>query len=211
VKGHIFMKNRLFSLFLALILLLAPLSLSGCSSPPPELHQVYDIVVDLVERSYAANDLLYGYGLPTIDINSRWGELNYIYSENDYADYEYVMELSPYVSISAIKDELESVYSEEFLDSYYQSLFEGFVSSGHVFRARYRETEDWLYQDIDNKPLITWQRIYDYSTMKIVRPSRGDYVSLSIDTHLEGGDEILPVTIAILWQDGEWRLDSATY
>lgn len=205
------MKSRVLALLLALLLLLSPLTLGSCTSSPPELYQIYDIVVELVESSYAANDLLYGYGLPVIAIESRWAELNYVYQASDAAEFEYVLEFSPYLSTSAIKDTLESVYSEELLQSYYESLFDGFVVGGQVFRPRYYETEDWLYQDVDHQPLVTWQRIYDYSTMEIVRPSRGDYVSVTIDTHLEGDDTILPVTLAIVWQNGAWRLDSPTY
>ncbi|MBQ7338379.1 MAG: hypothetical protein IJW40_08010 [Clostridia bacterium] len=206
------MKIRICSLLIALILLFClPATLSGCASQPPEVVQIYDIVVDLVERSYAANDLLYGYGLPVIAIGSEWAELNYIYNDSDYADYEYVSEFSSHVSVNAIKETLESVYSDDFLATYYTSLFDGFLVGEEVFRARYYESNEWLYQSVDNEPLVTWQRIYDYSTMRLTKPSRADYVSVIIDTHLEGEDEILPVTISITYEDGAWYLDTPTY
>ncbi len=206
------MKIRICSLLLTFALALClPFALSGCASEPPAVEEVYDIVVDLVERSYAANDLLYGYGLPVIAIGSEWADLNYTYSENDYADYEYVSEYSPYVSLTAIKDELESVYSAEFLETYYTSLFDGFLAGEQLFRARYYEKNDWLYQSVDNEPLVTWQRIYDYSSMRLTKPSRADYVSVEIDTHLEGEDTVLPVTISIVYLDGAWYLDTPTY
>lgn len=205
------MKKRIYTLLLAIALLLTPLSLASCSSKPPALEQIYDTVVDLVERSYAANDLLYGYGLPVIAIGSQWAELNYIYSDSDYADYEYVSENSRYLSISAIKEALESVYSAELLDSYQTALFDGFIVGNDVIRARYYESDEWLYQSLDSEPLVTWQRIYDYSTMRIVKPSRADYVTVEIDTHLEDDDTVLPVRIAIVYEKGEWRLDSPTY
>lgn len=205
------MKKRLYILLLAMALLLSSLSLASCSSKPPQKEQIYDIVVDLVERSYAANDLLYGYGLPVIAIGSQWADLNYIYKDSDYADYEYVSEHSRHLSISTIKDELESVYSSEFVDNYQASLFDGFVVGNDVIRARYYESDQWLYQSLDSDPLVTWQRIYDYSTMRIVKPSRADYVTVEIDTHLEGDDTILPVKVSIVYEKGAWKLDSATY
>lgn len=206
------MKIRTYSLLLALAMLLClALPLGGCASDAPAVEQIYDVVVDLVERSYAANDLLYGYGLPVIAIGSEWAELNYTYNASDYADYEYVSEYSPYISITTIKEELESVYSKTFLDSYYTALFDGFLAGETLFRARYYETNDWLYQSVDNEPLVTWQRIYDYSTMRVIKPSRADYVTVEIDTHLEGETTTLPVRIAIVYQDGEWRLDAPTY
>jgi hypothetical protein len=205
------MKRKLISLLLTLSVLLCPLSLAACSTQAPPVEAIYDTVVDLIERSYAANDLLYGYGLPVIAIDSEWAELNFTYSENDYADYEYVSEYSPYLTANAIKAELESVYSTDYLSTYYTSLFDGFIAGETLFRARYYEADNWLYQSVDNEPLVTWQRIYDYSTMRITKPSRADYVSVIIDTHLEGDDTILPVTISIVNQGGTWYLDSPTY
>ena len=205
------MKFRFLCLCLALVLGLIPLSLSGCASDAPPVEAIYDTVVDLIERSYAANDVLYGYGLPVVDIGSEYAELNYTYSANDYADYEYVSDQSPYFSVAAIQDMLESVYSKEFLESYYGAMFDGFISGDTVVRARYYETNDWLYQSVDMEPLVTWQRIYDYSTMRVIKPSSADYVTVEIDTHLEGEDTILPVKIAIVYERGAWYLDAPTY
>ena len=206
------MKLRIYTLLIACALLLGtPVALTGCASEPPEVDEIYDTVVDLIERSYRANDILYGYGLPVIAIGSELAEVNYVYNDKDYADYEYVAEESSIVSVTSIKELLESVYSSDFLDTYYTALFDGFLAGDTVFRARYYETNDWLYQSIDNEPLVTWQRIYDYSTMRLTKPSRADYVSVIIDTHLEGEDTVLPVTISIVYQDGHWYLDSPTY
>ena len=205
------MKRKLILLLLTMSMLLCPLSFAACSTQAPPVEAIYDTVVDLIERSYAANDLLYGYGLPVIAIDSEWAELNFTYSENDYADYEYVSEYSPYLTANAIKAELESVYSADYLSTYYTSLFDGFIAGETLFRARYYEEDNWLYQSVDNEPLVTWQRIYDYSTMRITKPSRADYITVIIDTHLEGDDTILPVTISIVNQDGTWYLDSPTY
>ena len=206
------MKSRFLCLLLAIILCLAlPLSLSGCAQDMPDVTAVYDTVVDLIERSYAANDILYGYGLPVIDIGSEYAELNYTYSANDYANYECVSELSPYVSVVSIREMLEAVYSTEFLATYYTTLFDGFMTGGTVFPARYYETGNWLYQSVDIEPLVTWQRIYDYSTMRVIKPSSADYVTVEIDTHLEGDDTVLPVQISIVYERGGWYLDAPTY
>ena len=205
------MKFRFLCLCLALVLGAMPITLGGCASDAPEVEAIYDTVVDLIERSYAANDVLYGYGLPVIDIGSEYAELNYTYSANDYADYEYVSDKSPYISVAAMQDMLESVYSEEFLESYYGAMFDGFISGDTVVRARYYETNDWLYQSVDMEPLVTWQRIYDYSTMRVIKPSSADYVTVEIDTHLEGDDTVLPVQISIVYERGEWYLDAPTY
>ena len=209
---YIRMKFRFFCISLAVILCLAlPLSLSGCAQDMPDVAAVYDIVVDLIERSYAANDILYGYGLPVIDIGSEYAELNYTYSANDSASYEYVSEHSPCISATAIREMLESVYSKEFLATYAGTLFDGFLAGETVFPARYYETGNWLYQSVDVEPLVTWQRIYDYSTMRVIKPSSSDYVTVEIDSHLEGEEEILPVQISMVYERGGWYLDAPTY
>lgn len=205
------MKKRICSVLLCIGLLLCPGAWAGCASRPPEVAQIYDVVVDLVERSYDANNLLYGYGLPVIPIDSEWAELNFVYSGSEYADYEYVHEQAPCVSVNAIKEVLEGVYSASFLETYYTSLFDGFVVGDEVVQAMYYESDEWLFQSVDIEPLVTWQRIYDYSTMRLTEPSRADYVSVTIDTHLENEETVLPVTISVVYEDGQWRLDSATY
>jgi hypothetical protein len=198
---------------LALMLLLSmTLSLGGCASNAPEVAQVYDIVVDLVERSYAANDLLYGYGIPVHAVDSKIAEINYLYNDFDFADYEYAHELSPYLTMAEIRAELESVYSSDFLDSHFSTLFDGFMMGDRVVRARYYEKSDWLWRSIDDsEPLITWQRIYDYATMRVVAPSRADYVTVEIDSHLENDPTVLAVRLSIVYEDGQWRLDTPTY
>lgn len=206
--------NKLCNLPLFLLifsLLFSALFLPGCASSPPELDQIYDTVVNLIEQSYQANDILYGYGLPIIAIDSELAETYHVYSDNDSASYAYVAEESAAITVSAIKDILESVYSSDYLDTYYTSLFDGFVAGDTVYRARYYESDEWLYQSTDNQPLVTWQRVYDYSTMRLTKPSRADYVSVIIDTHMEGEEEILPITISIVYQNGAWYLDTPTY
>ncbi|MBQ7318837.1 MAG: hypothetical protein IJW97_01470 [Clostridia bacterium] len=207
------MKKRLPALLLAILLLLAlPLSLGGCASDAPEVEQVYDIVVDLVERSYAANDLLYGYGIPVHAIGSALADINYLYNDTDFADYEYAHELSPYLSIAEIRDTLESVYSSDFLDSHNTTLFDGFFVGNDIVRARYYEKSEWLYQSVDaDDPLITWQRIYDYSSMRVVKPSSATYVTVEIDSHIENDSTVLPVKLSIVYENGQWRLDTPTY
>ena len=55
-------------------------------------------------------------------------------------------------------------------------------------------------------------RVYDFSTMKIVRPSNAKRVNISVDTHLEGETDILNVNLTFtLGEDGQWYLDSPTY
>lgn len=205
-------KIRRIGAMVLLLCLALSLGLSGCASSAPEVAQIYDVVVELVERSYAANDLLFGYGIPVHAIDSELAALNYLYSDAEFADYEYAHELSPYMTIGEIKSVLESVYSKEYLASHYTTLFDGFMMGDRVVRARYYEEDEWLFQSVDSsEPLITWQRIYDYSTMRVIKPSNASYVTVEIDTHLENDDVILPVQLSIVYTEDGWRLDAPTY
>ena len=81
-----------------------------------------------------------------------------------------------------------------------------------VRSARFIEHELLLRQRNDIEPRIEKKRIYDYDTMKIVRPSDDERVNIKVDTHLEGEIEILSVTLTIIKaKDGKWYLDTPTY
>ncbi len=139
----------------------------------------------------------------------------YVYNEKDIEGYNVVRTDAKYVSIDEIKSAAEEVYSAEYLKGVYEAAFTGLssgsVSSGGVIGARFIEQEYLLRQSASAKNYITAKRIYDYSTMKIVRPSNDKIVNITIDSHLEGSDEILNVRLTLVLQDGQWYLDTPTY
>ena len=148
-------------------------------------------------------------------------EYEYFYTEEDPEDYDYVRAESKYQSISAIKEAAEVVYSKDYLDSLYESLFDGtVVQAGTTLTsntARYMEYSDEdgsisLMQSNKYEPLVTEKRIYDLSTASIVRPKNGKFVTIELESYLESKpDERLTVRLTMVLQDGEWYLDSGTY
>ncbi len=196
-----------------LLALLVPTALSGCgASKPPALSEIYDQVVELIEKSYAVNDVLFGNGLPVYKVGSEYAQIHGLYASSEDVRYEYVTEKSPYHSISQIKQALEEVYSKDYLDSIYESLFDGTVVGGYVVQALFYEDESALYQSVDYRPLVAGQRIYDYASMRIVSPSNADFVTLELDSHMENSTEMTPVRLGLIRQsDGGWRLDTPTY
>ena len=205
------MKRKLPCLILAAVLALASLASCARRSAPPALEDIYDEVVSLVEASYAVNDVVFGHGLPVHAIGSEYAERVGLYRESDYADYEYVTDHSPYRSIAEIKEAMEAVYSEDYLASLYVGLFDGFATETGIVRAQYREDERGLCRSVDYTPLVTWQRIYDYASMRIVKPSSATYVTVELDSHLENETDVLPVRLALVLEDDGWRLDTPTY
>lgn len=262
--------------------------LSSCSKAP-EVDQIYERVVTLIEESHEINEIFFGEGLPTYprvtlltdrtltysekydvyylvfmdesgaelcmyfdketnrykfarivdaaDVKETDGtpvfhdeasgvylfateyteeEPEYVYDETeDIQGYFVVRADAKYLSIEEIKDAAEKIYSKDYLKGIYQAAFDGLssgsVSSGGVVGARFIEHGYLLRQAEKAKSYITKKRIYDYSTIKIVRPSNGEYINISIDSHLEGSDEILNVRLSLILQDGQWYLDSPTY
>jgi hypothetical protein len=139
----------------------------------------------------------------------------YVYNDEDMAGYNVVRTDAKYVSVDEIKSAAEKVYSTDYLEGVYQAAFTGLssgsVSSGGVIGARFIEQGYLLRQSASAKAYITAKRIYDYSTMKIVRPSNDEIVNITIDSHLEGSEEILKVRLTLVLQDGQWYLDTPTY
>ncbi len=142
------------------------------------------------------------------------------YDEDDLSDYDYVRLDEKYRSVEEIKEAAAKVYSAEYLESIYETMFVGTAAADSSVRgqtARYIEYADEdgaisLRKSNTVKPLITETRVYDFSTAKMVRPSNGKYVNITVDSYLPSKpDEILNVRLSMILQDGVWMLDSATY
>lgn len=142
------------------------------------------------------------------------------YTSDDPTDYDYVRSDAEYLSIQAMKDKAEAVYSKDYLSGIYQALFDGVVSEDESLKGlepRYYEyTDDYgsvlLMKSNTYEPLIREKRIFDLSTAEIVRPKRKNFVTISIESHMESTpDRRETVRLTMILQDGVWMLDSATY
>lgn len=143
------------------------------------------------------------------------------YTDSDPYDYDYVRNDVGYLSILEIKEAASHVYSAEYLESIYETMFvgaAGITENSEILTARYMEYTDpdtgevRLMKSNTFQPLIKEKRLYDYSTAKIVRPKNGQYVTIEIESYLESTpDDRLTVKLGLKLQNGEWMLDSATY
>ncbi|MBE6633448.1 MAG: hypothetical protein E7620_03780 [Ruminococcaceae bacterium] len=213
--------KKIISVFLLASMLFSTAALTSCASRrAPDLEKIYDRVVELIEASYEINSIFYGEGLPYCDRELPiYKELYSDYTKLGYTkNYNIVSSQSKYKTIGAIKLAAEAVYSTELLEkSVYPSAFEGVIvpdvhTGVHSSDARYLESNDDLYilipseKDHHPTPLI-----YDYSTMKIVRPSNSTRVLISI-TAWEVDRPELPIQtrLSLILQNGVWMLDSLT-
>lgn len=179
--------------------------------------------VQLVKTKDDSRQLIYENGTVYAYALENYTEPHYdfYYSTEDPEHYDYVTADSPYKSINDIKDAAEKVYSKDYLDSLYESLFDGtVVQAGTTLTsstARYMEYADadgvvTLMQSNKYEPLVTEKRIFDLSTAKIVRPKRHDFVGISVESYLESNpDDRITVKLTMILQDGVWLLDSGTY
>ncbi len=214
---------RFGSLLLSLCLLVSSLSLVGCANRAPKVEDIYARVVELVEASYELNAVFYGEGLPYYDRNLEiYADLYNDYATEQYTkDYNIVSDAAIYHSISEIKAAAEQVYSKELLESnIYVNLFDGFFipGSGGVssvsLGARYLENDGTLYIRIDDEDTLhsPTPLIYDYGTMKIVRPSNASRVLVSMtaweqDTPNAPFETTLVLTLS---DQNLWLLDKLT-
>lgn len=209
--------------YIATVLLVAVLLLSmgltSCASKAPELSEVKDTFVALIEASYEINDIFFGEGLPTHDRDSEFAKENNIYyGFYGYDAYEYVTEDSPYFYIEDIKYAASEVYSADYLEEIYTMAFTGYAdeNTGAVSTARYLEAEGILlryaFGDKDPFCILPGDRRYLFDTMEIVRPSNGKSVNVTVESYLVGQeDEILAVTLRFVLEEDGWRLDTPTY
>ncbi len=195
----------------ALLLLTLLLSLASCGAP--DLSEVKDTYISLIESSYAINDIFFGEGLATYEKGTE------VYTDfpEEYGFYEIVDIECGYLGVDSVKAVAEQIYSKDYLEGIYTMAFDGYANGGEITTARYLEADGYFlryaYGEKDTFDLMEGkQRRFLFDTMNIVRPSSKNYVNLRIDSYLIGEeDNILTITLRFVLQDGEWRLDSPTY
>ncbi len=197
-------------------------TMTGCAAAP-QVEDIYDRVVTLIEASYEVNTVFYGPGLPVYDGDSEYVKLNHVYYGFDQEGYyEYVMPQSKFRSEAQIKAAAERVYSNSFLnDVLYKTAFDGYAiedgAGGAAYGlARYQTFSDLFCQSVsddadgnDRNTLYTAMRIYDYSTMEVISLGRSDACKVSMVSWLEDSPETTErLEISLVLQDGQWFLDS---
>ena len=151
---------------LVLVMLIA---FSACHRPqPPALEDIYDVAVDLIARSNAVNDLVFGYGLPVWQADSEYAATHYMYNKTPI--YENVTEYASVSTIAQIKTMMGKVYSADYLESLFSAMFDGYAYEEGVMAAQISEDAKGLYQHRSYAPLITKQRMF-YETMEELLPN----------------------------------------
>ena len=204
--------GRAVCLFLALLLLASLPSLFVSCAPKTE--DLRERVEWLLTNSQEINEVLWGKGLPVWERDSEFAKENHLYDDLEEEDYLFVSDESPYRSANEIKTEAERYYAKDFLEaSVYPQTFEGLAindSMGYLVFAKPRFYEDgkWFYQYAYAENYFANGTLsYDFSTLKVVRPSNKNTCYVTISATL--GSKTIAQRIKLQKQNGEWYLASA--
>lgn len=206
--------KRILTILLAVLMLVGSVvGLASCSAsePAPDIDQVYDRLVQVIEASHEVNVLLFGAGLPVYPRGDAEDELVHRYYGVDDNGREYVTPYAKYASIAEMQAAIAAVYSTEYRESLYESLFTGYAANemSVVMPARFSEDERYLYMSKYVDPLVKGVRVYDYASMEIVSYSHSSRMRISIRSYTENQpDEWVNVYLTFVYENGDWYLDS---
>ena len=206
--------KRIITLLLALVLLAgSALGLASCSASEsaPELDTVYDRLVQVIEASHEVNVLLFGAGLPVYPRGDAEDELVHRYYGVADNGQQFVTPYAKYASIAEMQAAIAAVYSTEYRESLYESLFTGYAADemSVVMPARFSEDDRFLYMSKYVDPLVYGMRVYDYASMEIVSYSHSSRLRVSINSYTEDRpEEWKRVYLSFVYENGDWYLDS---
>lgn len=207
------MKKRIFIGFICLILAVSfVFSASSCSeSNPPELDDVKERLVYLIEESKELNVLFFGAGLPVYRRGSAISDKKMVYFAESIGGYDYITEEADFVTIDDMKKKAEGVYSEGYLTDVYEGAFDGILTGNTGAYLRFYDDGKNLYQNTTLHNFTVNERIYDYSTIEIVKPSSADYINVTIESYSIADSKRETVNLSFTFERGNWYLDSPTY
>lgn len=183
----------------------------------PEVEEIYDRVVELVEGSQELNTIFYGAGLPTYSEERAAAEFSDRYKSSGCPyGYELLSSSSHYISEPQIRDAAEKIYSRDFLENVvYTQAFVGYAVEdgigGAVFApARFLDDGTDLFVSLSGENhLKNGIRIFDYSTMEVVSPSNASKCYVRMDSYLASDpSNRISARLTLVKQDGQWYLDS---
>lgn len=203
--------KRIISLLLAVFVLISVFVLSSCSGSAPKLENVKERFIYLIENSKELNTVYFGKGLPVYDRDGTLAKEKGVYYNDELTAYNKVMERSKFLSIDEIKARSMEIYSSEYLSALYETAFDGVMTGSSSAYLRFYESDDWLYENIYATDFEFSERIYDYSSMQIVKPSNNEYINIIIDSYTLKDREIKSVSLTFVYENDNWYLDSPTY
>ncbi len=206
------MNKKIIASILTVILAITMiLPLVSCAGKAPKLDGIKERLVYLVEESKELNVLFFGKGLPVYRQDSELSDRKMVYFNSNLSAYDRVMENSSFMSIDEIKTAASGIYSEEYASEIFESATDGIMIGDANAYVRFYDDGEWLHQNRNINDFKVDERIYDYSTMKIVDPSTADYINVSVESYSIADSIRRVVYLSFSYENGNWYLDSPTY
>ena len=178
----------------------------------PELDsELKDRFIYLIEESKELNGILFGAGLPVYYLENELSDKLGVYFNDEIVGYNRVIEGTSYLTVDSIKEKAELVYSSDYLSALYETAFDGVMTGNTSAYLRFYDDGSWLYQNILATDFELYERIYDYSTLKIVKPSNKSYINIQIESYTLENTKREVVNLSFVYENGAWYLDSPTY
>ncbi len=157
-----------------------------------------EIIKELVESSYDLNVIYFGTGL------------RHELTEEDTGDYIRVSEDALYTTKKPLVEKTKEIFSADYAQDIISSAFVGAgggISSTASY-ARYIEDVDGILTIRRDSVVVDAIAEYDYSTIKIIKNSKNLIIARIQTSNLESNTE---VQMQFVYEDGAWKIDSATY
>ena len=207
------MKKKIFLGVVAVLILLCVVCLLFLRpTKMPELDSELEArFIYLIEESKELNEIFFGAGLPVYYRDNELSDRLGVYFNDEIVGYNRVIEGTSYLTVESIKEKAEEVYSSEYLSALYETAFDGVITGNNSAYLRFYDDGRWFYQNIFATDFELSERIYDYSTMEIVKPSSNDYINIKIESYTLENSERITVNLSFTYENGNWYLDSPTY
>ncbi len=200
--------KKILSLIIAVLALAAVFS--SCGREDMTVEQAIEIAGPLVQKSYEVNDIFFGEGLPHEEDTGTDEDA----TQYDVAPVRYLTVISDkYNSVSSLKEAALEVYTESYMESVFERIFNGVATeNGEIVEyPRYYESlaENLkIRAGVEEESIVTGRK-YDVTTLKITSQA-GGYVFFTLDSFIDG-EPAGTVELSMKDEGNGWRLDSPTY
>jgi len=176
-------------------------SLVSCSSHSDE--EIIEAAKELIEKSYVINEIYYGKGLPITEEDSLGFASNYAIVDTSCG----------FASIEDIKKATAEVYAADYCEHLYVIAFEGLSTEDDQSVCYARFLDDYADKLTMLKDVATTgvdlNRTYDFSTIVVEKCVR-DMATIKVMS-LVDGEEDEELTINLILENGQWKLNTPTY
>lgn len=199
--------KRIVLLMLTSLMVVMAISSCGCAKKIT-VAEAKEHIKTLVDASYELNEIVYGKGLPYYERTDTQSSL-----------YGPVVDNGKYKSTGEIKLAIRKVFSESYSAILEAVAFEGQEGAefGYHTQPRYVDVsgelmvlKDYYNVDFDSDKYGEYEGIkvqrYNTNEIEIVKISKR-----FVEGKIKSIDGKTTITVTLILENGEWRLDSPTY